>query len=324
MESSASSVTESNGTELGVGTTYGNRGDESGRGDFTGTGPTDDAIGGELRLGHEIRFVLAAVGGGAIRIGQSIARQHIRHLETIAINCDPHVQDAEEYDRRICLGPESGGEPDTGGSPMVGGILARAAQPALDRIFEHATFVTVIGTLGGGAGTGALPSVLESAAHGSEVLSVFVVKPFACEGERRSIADRALGRLHFVAPFVEKQQRGRATLQVLDNDTLVRRRPKLPFNQVNAHWADLVADHIEKAFLGPVETALAAAQGVQTVESSPAEILAARVASAPEGPRPLAPPPLGPPLPALHAGFGGSDAELTFEVVGTPRAPELL
>jgi len=84
----------------------------------------------QLRLGQDVRFVLAAVGGGAIRIGQEIARRHIRHLETVAINCDPKVQSYEDFDRRVYLGPDSGAEIDTAGSPLVGWVLARAAEPA--------------------------------------------------------------------------------------------------------------------------------------------------------------------------------------------------
>jgi len=89
-----------------------------------------------LRLGQDVRFVLAAVGGGAIRIGREIASRHIRHLETVAINCDPKVQGFDEFDRRVYLGPDTGAETDTGGSPFVGGLLARAAEPVLQRIFQ--------------------------------------------------------------------------------------------------------------------------------------------------------------------------------------------
>ncbi|MGA7861439.1 MAG: hypothetical protein WCB19_06240, partial [Thermoplasmata archaeon] len=158
-----------------------------------------------LKLGHDVRFVLVTVGGGAARIGREIARRHLRYVETVAINCDARIQEFEEFDRRVCLTTDTPGAEDTGGSPVTGGHLARSAQPVLDRIFEGATFVTIISTLGGGAGTGALPFVLEAAARSCEVLSLFVVKPFKLEAERRAVADRALARLHFVDSFVALQ-----------------------------------------------------------------------------------------------------------------------
>lgn len=277
----------------------------------------EDGFYENLRLGHDLRFVLVCVGGGAVRVGREIARHHVRYLETIAINCDPHVQEVEEFDRRIFLGPESGAETDTGGSTLFGARLARAAVPALERIFDGATFVTVIGSLGGGSGTGALPYVLDAAARAAEVLSVFVLKPFSCEGERRAVAERALGRLHFVESFVEKRQRGHATLTILDNEDLAGRDPSIPFNRLNAHWGREIAGHIERAFIRPVESFLGAGRFATLPDAQPM--------NRPVGPAPM---PLDPeeipgrtPLAPTLPGARAADAELTFEVDLTLPGP---
>lgn len=265
-----------------------------------------------LRLGQDLRFLLVCVGGGAARIGHQIIQKHLRYLETVVINCDSRVQELEEFDRRVHLG--AGGDHDgTSGSPAVGSHLARAAEPALDRIFDGATFVTVVTTLGGGTGTGVLPFVLEAAARRSAVLSVFAVKPFSCEGERRALADRALGRLHFLDAWVEKVQHQLATLTVLDNESLVPEAGKYSMRRLNDHWADLIATHIENAFVVPAEAAFEAARLTALTEVEPI--------SHPEPPSPTVPlPPVGPSLfdgtlPALR--FDGptfDDAELTFEI----------
>jgi Tubulin/FtsZ family, GTPase domain len=267
-----------------------------------------------LRLGQDLRFLLVCVGGGAARIGQEIIGKHVRYLETVVINCDPRVQDLDEFDRRVHLGAGTESEGDTAGSPVVGGHLARAAEPALDRIFEGATFVTVVTTLGGGTGTGVLPFVLEAAARRAAVLSVFAVKPFACEGERRALADRALGRLHFLDAWVEKVQHQLATLTVLDNESLVPDASRYSMRRLNAHWADLIATHVENAFIVPAEAAFEAARLATLSEAEPI--------SRPEPPAPAVPlPPLGPglfdgTLPALRFDGGAfrGDAELTFEI----------
>lgn len=292
----------------------------------------DDAEGGlfeNLTLGHDVRFLLVCVGGGAIRIGADIARRHIRYLETIAINCDTRVQGAEEFDRQLCLGPETGTEGDTGGSALVGGILARAAEPALHRLFEGAPFVTILASLGGGAGTGALPVVLRAAARSSEVLSVFVVKPFACEPERRAMADRAIARLHFVDAFVDKQHQGRATLEVLDNQAVARAQPRIAFGRLDRQWADQVARHIEHSFLLPAEAALEASRRATVASSPPINLRLETLMPPPlrEPAEPFAPPPMPSvaPLtafaPAMFA--RGDDAELTFEVETAPRLAPL-
>ena len=271
-----------------------------------------------LRLGQDVRFVLVAVGGGAIRIGREIARRHVRHLETVAINCDPKVQGFDEFDRRVYLGPDSGTDVDTGGSPYVGGTLARAAEPVLERIFRGAHFVIVVGSLGGGAGSGAFPFVLDVAARHSEVVSAFVVKPFRCEAERRALADRAIGRLPFLESFGDKKERGLASLQTLDNESLIGRQGRLPFRRVTEHWADVIETHIEKSFLAPAEAILETVQlsprSVPIAESTPVEMPAIVV-----GPVPLpASPEIPPILPAAHG--AASEVELTFEIEG-PAAP---
>jgi len=269
-----------------------------------------------LRLGQELRVVLVAVGGGAIRVTREIARHHLRHVETVAINCDPKVQGFEEYDRRVYLGPETGEEIDTGGSPVVGGVLARAAEPSLRDVFRGASFVVLVGSLGGGAGSGALPHLLELACRHAAVVSAFVIKPFRCEGERRALAERAIGRLRLVEAFAEKHERGCATLEILDNEALVPSYGGRAFGAVGLHWAEVVQQHLEEAILVPAE-ALLASVPVIALESE----VAAPVLS-PEGP--LAPetipvphgPELSPPIPAAGA---RAEAELTFEVVSTPR-----
>ena len=282
--------------------------------------PIDGGWDTSLRLGQDVRFVLAAVGGGAIRVAREIARRHVRHLETVAINCDPKVQGFDEFDRRVYLGPDSGAETDTGGSPFVGGVLARAAEPALQRIFRGVTFVIVVGSLGGGAGSGAFPYVLEVASRNAEVVSAFVIKPFRCEGERRALADRSIGRLHFVESFVEKRERGVATLQTLDNESLVRTCGTLAFSRIADHWASVIEDHIERSFLAPTEAILSAAQlspATLTVPEGPASVETPELVVVPPARAPE--PELPAPMPALRASL--EDVELTFEVEGEARPP---
>ncbi|MGI0156813.1 MAG: hypothetical protein ACREDE_11870, partial [Thermoplasmata archaeon] len=259
--------------------------------------PIEDGWADHLRLGQDVRFVLVAVGGGAIRVGREIARQHVRHLETVAINCDPKVQGFDDYDRRVYLGPDSGAEIDTGGSPVVGGVLARAAEPALERIFHGATFVILVGSLGGGAGSGAFPYLLDVACRNAEVVSAFVIKPFRCEGERRALADRAIGRLQFVDSYVERHESGLASIQTLDNEDLTPSQGALPFAEVTRHWAGVIARHVQTSFVAPVEAMIEAVQLTRAATEAPMNRIP--VAEAPEVD--IVPPatPAGPGFPPL-------------------------
>jgi hypothetical protein len=282
--------------------------------------PFDPAFLEGLSLGRDVRFVLAVVGGGAARIGRRIAERQLRYVETVAINCDPRVDDLTDFDRRVYLGDE-GAKGGTHGSPTVGGRYAQEAEPALERIFRGAHLVCVVSTLGGGTGTGALPYVLEAAARESEILSVFVVKPFACESERRALAERAVGRLRLIDPFAEKCRDGRAWLRILDNEDLARHEPKLGFARLNDRWANVVADHIERSFVLPVEAAVEAfrlERLTATVPVEPPMALNDAVELDIPGPA-LEPPAVLAPVdaPARTAAPGvapGAEIELTLEV----------
>jgi Tubulin/FtsZ family, GTPase domain len=275
----------------------------------------------DMRLGQDVRFVLVAVGGGAIRVVREIARRHVRHIETVAINCDPKVQGFDEFDRRVYLGPDTGAETDTGGSPFVGGTLARAAEPALERIFDGATFVILVGSLGGGAGSGAFPYLLEVACRSSEIVSAFVIKPFRCEGDRRALADRAIGRLQFVESFVARQERGLASLQTLDNETLAESSSRIVFTDVTRHWAGVIERHIETSFVAPVEAMIEAARLARAAEALPMNRIPESEVSALGQMPPL--PPVAPEFPPLLPAVSGRSAEveLTFEVESEARPP---
>ncbi len=273
-----------------------------------------------LRLGQELRVVFVAVGGGAVRIGREIARRHLRHVETVAINCDPKVQGFDDYDRRIYLGPESGEEVDTGGSPVVGGVLARAAEPSLRKVFRGASFVVLVGSLGGGAGSGAFPQLLEIASRQAAVVSAFVLKPFRCEGDRRALAERAIGRLRLLEAFAEKRERGTATLEILDNEKLVPAFGDRAFASVGRHWASVIEDHLEHAILAPAESMLSTIEvGAYVSALAPSVGIADVVGPAPGIPSPT---PVAPELPpVLPAAQALAEAELTFEVVSEVRPP---
>lgn len=268
-----------------------------------------------LKLGQDIRFLFVAVGGGGIRIGREFARKKPRYVETIAIHCEPGVQELPEFDRCVTLQAELGEEPD---GPLGAGTLARAAEPALERIFDGAAFVAVVGSLGGTSGTGLFPSVVEAASRSAVVVSAFAVKPFVAEGERRGRAERALGRLHFLEAFVEKQQERRGHLQVLDNEALAQRTPKLPIRRLSAHWSELIRAFIEENYVRPAEAVVAAGRAAQAGELEP-------INPAPGEPR--APTPEGLPgvpgaprvLPAALAQLPVAEVELRIEV--EPAAP---
>lgn len=207
-----------------------------------------------FRLGHDARFLLVAVGGGAMRVARSAARQSVPYVETIAINGDDRVVEALDFQRRVRVDLPRDGAVDEEGLPLAQPLPQ--LQQELDQVFEGATFVTIVASLGGGAGTEVLPSVLESAARNAPFLSVFLMKPFQCEQERRSLADHVLEAISTQGSFAGRVARKDAALRVLDNQLAVPTQARRPFNQLDRLWGDLVAAHIRDHFVAPAESAL--------------------------------------------------------------------
>ncbi|MDE1821446.1 MAG: hypothetical protein KGJ23_00925 [Euryarchaeota archaeon] len=244
-----------------------------------------EAASADFRLGREARFLLVAVGGGAIRVVRSAARQGMRYVETVAINGDDRVVEAIDFHRRVRVALPQDGSVDDAGLPLCQPLPH--LQGDLDRIFEGSTFVTIVASLGGEAGTEVLPSVLDAAARHAPFLSVFLMKPFACEEERRLRAEHALEAVKAQGEFAHRVTASNVTLRVLDNESAYRTQARRPFNQLCQLWGDVIASHVHERYVLPAESALEEYQLSR-------EVLAP-INRPPEGPVP--PTPL-PPIPA--------------------------
>jgi hypothetical protein len=283
-----------------------------------------------FRLGHEAKFLLVAVGGGAMRVVRSAALPGIRYVETVAINGDDRVIEALDFHQRIRVDLPRDGWIDGGEHPLSQPIPHLMTE--LDRVFEGSTFVTVVASLGGGSGTEVLPSVLDAAARHAPFLSVFLLKPFACEEERRAVAEHALEALRAQGTFAERVRSHQATLSVLDNETAVRTQGHSPFNRLDRLWGDVVASHILDRYVGPAEAALEeyrmARQSLTPLNAVPNGSAPFDVPPIPTGPAPM--PEAIVPQPALvHATVPPTspahEVEILLEVSGDiphpPRPP---
>jgi cell division GTPase FtsZ len=200
-------------------------------------------------MGKDLRFLLVAVGGGAIQVAKTVANRHVKYLETAAINCDRKVMDEKVFDKNIYLGHWMGEEvPDSGGSPSMGSALAHVAEEEIEDLFEGATCVTVLASLGGGSGTGVLPVLLDTLTRSPDLahLTVILIKPFACEERRRHLAERAMAGLYFIDGLTELVQSKRAAFIILDNEDLARDKKAMPISHLVSLYADEVTKHVEK------------------------------------------------------------------------------
>jgi hypothetical protein len=199
-----------------------------------------------------VRFLLVAVGGAAVRVVRSAQTQGLRYQETVAINGDDRVSEAMDFDLRVCLKTPWDGPAALPGE-LVGTRLALV--PALETLFQGVTFVTIVGSLGGETGAGVLPAVLEAAGLHASFLSIFLVKPFACEESRRAEAEETLQALRHQSLLSHRLEQGQASLVVLDNERAVPRLKAFPLTALTHGYGHVVAQHILERYIQPAEGA---------------------------------------------------------------------
>jgi cell division protein FtsZ len=150
-------------------------------------------------LHHQIplaRIKVIGVGGGGGNQVNSMINEGLEFVEFIVANTDAQALKLSQSPFKIQLGSKSTKGFGAGANPEVG---KRAAEEDNDNIIKHvegADIVFLVGGLGGGTASGALP-VITKAIKSLNILTVAVVtKPFTFEGKRRmTVAETALEQI---------------------------------------------------------------------------------------------------------------------------------
>ncbi|MCL4324252.1 MAG: hypothetical protein M1144_02150 [Candidatus Thermoplasmatota archaeon] len=226
-----------------------------------------------LALGRDVRFLLVSVGGGGIRVGREVAQKKIQYLETAAVNCDRRVLEEKLFDRQVFVKGLPGAEDDDGDTTVHDGTLrALAAREKLEGLFEGASCVTIVASLGGGSGSGVLPILLDAATRNPDDLAhltLYLIRPFHAEERRRRIADQTMANLYFQEGLTELIEAGRAHVFVLDNEETLRQNPNQSFASLVHGYAADVAEHIRKyVSISGVETMVSWLREGQVLGSS--------------------------------------------------------
>ncbi|MCK9272775.1 cell division protein FtsZ [Candidatus Gracilibacteria bacterium] len=130
--------------------------------------------------------VIGVGGGGQNAINRMIA-SGLEGVEFIAINTDAQALFTSKAQIRINIGRATTRGLGAGANPEIGKKAAEESSEEIKQALAGADMVFITCGLGGGTGTGAAPVIAEIAKGlGSLVVGV-VTKPFAFEGQRRSI-----------------------------------------------------------------------------------------------------------------------------------------
>lgn len=136
------------------------------------------------------------VGDAGCRAADLLAAKPLPGVECLALNSDVRGLQEIRTAHKVQLGKDLLRGLSAGGDLELGRASAERAQDFLKKHFDNSQLIILLGGLGGGTGSGALPVIARQAREAGALVLSFVSLPFDLEGqERRRRADRGLKQL---------------------------------------------------------------------------------------------------------------------------------
>ena len=132
------------------------------------------------------RIKAVGVGGGGCNAINRMVREGIRGVDFIAMNTDAQALAMTEAPTRIQLGEKLTRGLGVGGDHKLGTKAAEESRQIIEELVEGADMVFISCGMGGGTGTGGLPTVAEIAKQSGALTIGVVTKPFGFEGGHRT------------------------------------------------------------------------------------------------------------------------------------------
>ena len=140
------------------------------------------------------------VGDSGAQVLQHVFKERLRNVECIAINT--HAQNLLGIPELV-VGPNIAHGLGSGGNPEIGRQAAEESRAEIEQILFNTYLTFVVGGLGGGTASGAVPVIAEIATQVGARSMVIVSLPLTFEGSRRGMsAWSALALLEKHSDFV--------------------------------------------------------------------------------------------------------------------------
>jgi len=142
------------------------------------------------------RIKVVGVGGAGGNTINTLLKHSPDLVEYIVINTDAQAIALSHAPQKLRIGHQATHGRGSGANPDIGRAAAEEDLAAIIAMLDDADMVFLIGGLGGGTGSGAIP-VIAHALRERNILTVCIVtKPFGFEGRRRmQVADQSEGAL---------------------------------------------------------------------------------------------------------------------------------
>tara|TARA_B100001248_G_scaffold262737_1_gene262059 strand:+ start:64698 stop:65825 length:1128 start_codon:yes stop_codon:yes gene_type:complete len=143
-----------------------------------------------------IRIKIIGVGGAGSNAVARLNTAGLGHIPTAVVNTDAQALETCTVDQKYLIGRALTYGLGTGGDPAKGRDCAHAEAALLKELVDEVDLLFLVGGLGGGTGSGAMPAIAQMASKGSAIVIAFAAMPFAMEGgKRRQVAEDALSEL---------------------------------------------------------------------------------------------------------------------------------
>lgn len=171
------------------------------------------------------KLVVVGVGGAGNNTINSLIDSGRCDYTCVAVNTDIQALDVSHAPHRIRIGLQTTKGRGAGADPLLGRVAAEEDLEHILDLVKEADLVFLVGGLGGGTGSGALPVIARALKELGIVNICIVTKPFGFEGKRRMlIADQAIELLRDTVD----------TLVTIPNEKLLQFNQDAPLSFVEA------------------------------------------------------------------------------------------
>ena len=139
---------------------------------------------------------IIGVGGGGCNAVSRMFREKIPGVEYYAINTDAQHLNRCDIPNKTAIGQSVTRGLGVGGNPDIGRQAAEESRDQLEQLVQGTDMIFLAAGMGGGTGTGAIPTIAQLAKESGALTIAVVSKPFAFEiATRRKNAEDGLIRL---------------------------------------------------------------------------------------------------------------------------------
>ena len=145
----------------------------------------------ELPLEHSlltdrnVAIKLIGVGGAGSNAVDRLKMENLDRLQLAVINTDHQALASSPVQDKVLIGMGVTRGLGAGGDPELGREAAEADREKITAVVKDCDLVFLLAGMGGGTGSGALPTVAEIATEQGALVIAFVTLPFSFEGGRR-------------------------------------------------------------------------------------------------------------------------------------------